>query len=82
MLSISAYCCTPHRRYPSLPIESLHLKHVKAKEVNYFIQKNNMLSEKGSCAFDFRTNTLIIQDERHLIEKIKEFVEKVDKPIK
>ncbi len=88
MLPIFAYATTERVCYKKQKNtacfyeEYIPLKYLKASEISSFIQNNQMLSEKGNCNFDWRTNTLIITDTQAVAKTIKEFVKKVDKPIR
>ncbi len=61
-----------YQTYHQLNTEYLRLKYIKADEVSHFIQNNNMLSDKGSSNFDWRTNTLIITDTQTVAKTIKQ----------
>lgn len=46
------------------------------------INRNSMLSQRGSVNFDPRTNTLFIQDTARTLEQIQAVLNKVDVPVR
>ncbi len=80
MLPIFAYCHM-YEIYPSLPIEYIPLKHLKADEVSYFIQNIHLFSDKDGCYFEKSTKRLIIQDKDDCMRKYQQFIKNMDKPI-
>ncbi len=89
MLPIFAYCEVKNTKEDGakgclvnrLTTGYIRPKHIDVEGLQKLIQKHHILSDKGSIVLDKRTNTLIIQDEKPVVKTIKQFIEKVDKPI-
>lgn len=62
---------------------SIKLHFAKASEVMKSLTTGNgsLLSSSGSITFDDRSNLLIVQDEKSIVQQIKRVVAEMDKPI-
>ena len=61
-------------------VEVLHVDYRKAEEALPIVR--SLLSTEGSAGVDARTNSVVIVDSPQVIEKVREFLEDFDQPIK
>lgn len=67
-----------------LRIELLQINYAKATDIANLLRDQNakLLSSRGSLSVDPRTNTIWIQDAQSQLEKVREFVRRLDVPVK
>ncbi len=69
---------------PKLQTEMFTLRYADATELKKTLesssQSNPLLSSRGVLGLDVRTNTLLIQDEPHRLESIREVIQQLDIP--
>ena len=68
---------------PTLVTTSIKLHYAKASEVMKSLTggSGSLLSANGNLTFDDRSNLLLIQDEKPIVNQIKKLVAELDKPI-
>lgn len=65
--------------------ELIEIKYANAESLAQILARDSeqrMLSEHGALTHDERTNTLIVRDQPHLLEAIREMVRQLDVPVK